>query len=105
AGQVTFIGTVREEARTPGGSPTAIALRLKVQNRQITEVETLMVRSTATQNAGRGAGPGGVAAGPFTGAAVNLERLGRPHALFTQPIPEGQRMSREELIRVANMYF
>jgi hypothetical protein len=105
AGQVTFIGTVLEDARTPGGSPTAIALRLKVQNRQITEIETLMVRSTATQNAGRAAGPGGVPAGPFTGAAVNLERLSRPPALFTQPIPDAQRMSREALIRTANMYF
>src|SRR5215470_5813487 len=41
AGQVTFIGTVREEARGPEGTPSAIALRLKVRNRQITEIETL----------------------------------------------------------------
>jgi hypothetical protein len=105
AGQVTFIGTVLEEARTPGGSPTAIALRLKVQNRQITEIETLMVRSTATQNPGRGATPAGAPAPPFTGAGVNLERLGRPHALFTQEIPPAQRMSRDDLIRTADMYF
>src|SRR6476619_675750 len=32
AGQVAFIGTVREEARNADGSPTAIALRLKVEN-------------------------------------------------------------------------
>ncbi|HVL90229.1 MAG TPA: hypothetical protein VM841_08355, partial [Actinomycetota bacterium] len=69
AGQVTFIGTVVEEARTPGGSPTAIALRLKVENRQIAEIETLMIRSTAAQNTGRGAG--GAPASAFTGAAVN----------------------------------
>src|SRR5262249_52774705 len=47
AGQVAFIGTVKEEARGPEGTPTAIALRLKVENRQITEIETLMIRSTA----------------------------------------------------------
>src|SRR5215468_7658991 len=29
AGQVAFIGTVREEARNPDGSPSALALRLK----------------------------------------------------------------------------
>src|SRR5215831_8584202 len=43
AGQVAFIGTVTEEARGAQGSPTAIALRLKVDNRQITEIETLTI--------------------------------------------------------------
>src|SRR5215813_4747705 len=52
AGQVAFIGTVVEEARGPEGTPTAIALRLKVENRQITEIETLMIRSTAAAPAG-----------------------------------------------------
>ena len=103
AGQVAFIGTVREQTRTPEGSPTAIALRLKVRNRQISEIETLMVRSTVAQNAGRGAAAG---AGPtLTGAAVNLERLGRPHPVFTEEIPPAERMSRDALIRTANMYF
>jgi hypothetical protein len=105
AGQVAFIGTVLEEARTAGGSPTAIALRLKVQNRQISDIETLMIRSTAAQNTGRGAGRGGAAPSAFTGAGVNLERLGRPHPVFTQEIPTAARMSREDLIRTADMYF
>ncbi len=102
AGQVAFIGTVREEARTPEGLPTAIALRLKVENRQITEIETLMVRSTAPQ-AGRGATQG--AAAQPTGAAINMERLGTPHRSFTELVPPAERMSREDLIKVANMYF
>ena len=109
AGQVAFIGTVREEARGPEGSPTAIALRLRVANNQITEIETLMIRSTAaTQNAGgRGApaAPGAQANGGYTGAAVNLERLGTPNKLFTEVIPPAERMSREDLIKTANMYF
>src|SRR3954464_8943949 len=42
AGQVAFIGTVREEARNPEGSPTAIALRLRVENRQTTPIETVL---------------------------------------------------------------
>lgn len=100
AGQVTFIGTIREEARTPEGLPTALALRLRVQNRQITEIETILVRSTAGAPA-RGGGP----ATQTTGAAVNMERLGTPHASFTEVIPPAERMSREELIKVANMYF
>jgi hypothetical protein len=111
AGQVAFIGTVREEARGAEGTPTAIALRLKVENRQVTEIETLMVRSTAaTPNGNRGAAPN-AAAGPtapapaFTGAAPNMERLGSPHPSFLAPIPPAERMSREDLIKTANMYF
>src|SRR5262245_28402486 len=101
AGQVAFIGTVREEARGPEGLPSAIALRLRVENRQITEIETLMVRSTAaTGNAGRGA-----QANQPTGAAINMERLGTPHRSFTDAIPPAERMSREDLIKTANMYF
>jgi hypothetical protein len=106
AGQVAFIGTVSEEARGSAGSPTAIALRLKVQNRQITEIETLMVRSTVPQNPGRGAAGGAVATAPaFTGAGVNLERLGTPNHLFLESIPPAERASRDELIKAGNMYF
>jgi hypothetical protein len=108
AGQVAFIGTVREEARGSEQSPTAIAVRLKVENRQITEIETLLVRSTAAQNPPRGAAPAPTAAAPrpaFTGAAVNMDRLGKPHASFFEVIPPAERMSREDLIKTANMYF
>ncbi len=106
AGQVAFIGTVREEARGAEGTPTAIALHLKVENRQITEIETLMIRSTAATGAnGRGGAPAAPAAAAFTGAAPNLERLGKPHASFLEPIPAAERMSREDLIKTANMYF
>jgi hypothetical protein len=105
AGQVAFIGTIREEARSADGMPTAIALRLRVENRQITEIETLLIRSTVTQNAGRGAAPATTAAPVITGAAVNLDRLGTPHHSFLETIPAAERMSREDLIKTANMYF
>ena len=105
AGQVAFIGTIREEARNPEGSPSAFALRLKVENRQITEIETLVIRSTAAQAGGRGTAPNGAPAPAFTGAAVNLERLGSPNKLFLEAIPPAERMSRDDLIKYANMYF
>jgi hypothetical protein len=110
AGQVAFIGTVREEARGPEGTPTAIAWRLKVENRQVTEIETLMIRSTAaapTGNRGRGGAPAPAtpAAPAFTGAAVNMERLGSPHRTFLETIPAAERISRDDLIKTANMYF
>ena len=46
AGSVAFIGTIKEEGRTPS-EPIAgvIALRLKVANRQISEAETFVVRN------------------------------------------------------------
>jgi hypothetical protein len=34
-----------------------------------------------------------------------VEKLGAPHAVFLQPIPEAQRASRAELIKTANYYF
>jgi hypothetical protein len=106
AGQVTFIGTIREEARGPEGSPSALALRLKVRNRQITEIETLVIRSTIPPNAaGRGAAPAPAATPTYTGAAVNLEKLGKPHRLFMETVPPAERMSRADLIKTADMYF
>ena len=99
AGQVAFIGNLREEARGPEGIPTSIALRLKIENRQITEIETLMIRSTIP------AGERGAPPRPPTGAAVNMERLGTPNHLFTETIPPAERMSRDDLIKTANMYF
>jgi hypothetical protein len=104
-GQVTVITTVTEDGPAGGQSVASmLALRLKVQNRQISEVEALFVRPPA--NAGAGGGRGGAAAAtPPPPPAARLEALGKPHALFLEPIPMAERMSRAELIRVANMYF
>ena len=86
AGSVAFIGTIKEEGRTPD-KPIAgvIALRLKVENRQITEAETFVVRNPDT--------------------AERLEKIGTPNHLFLEAVPEAQRMSRADLIKTANMYF
>ena len=85
-GSVAFIGTIKEEGRTPsepvGG---VIALRLKVNNRQISEAETFVVRNPQT--------------------AERLEKIGTPNHLFLEAVPEAQRMSRADLIKTANMYF
>ena len=86
AGSVAFIGTIQEEGRTPDmpiGS--VLALRLKVEKGQISEAETLVVRDAM--------------------AAARLEKIGTPNHLFLEAVPEGQRMSRAELVKTANMYF
>ena len=112
-GQVALITTVTEDGAAQGQDvPSMLALRLKVVNRQISEAETLFVRPAALGGGrgaapARGAAPGGGRATqpPPPPPAVRLETLGAPNALFTQPIPAGERMSRADLIRIANMYF
>ncbi len=86
AGSVAFIGTIKEEGRT-SSEPMAgvIALRLKVEKQQISEVETLVVRNPQT--------------------AERLDKIGTPNHLFLEAVPESQRMSRADLVKTANMYF
>ena len=86
AGQVAFIGTLREEnAQQKDGAPVLVALRLKVQTRTISEIELLVVRN---ENAAR-----------------NSEKLGMPNHLFLEDVAPAERMSRAELVTTANMYF
>jgi hypothetical protein len=120
-GQVALITTVTEEGASPQQTVASmLALRLKVVNQQISEVEALFVRP-ATGGAGGGGGargaapaagaPAGAAGGargtaaPAVPPANRLEALGTPNPLFMQPIPVAERMSRENLISVSNMYF
>ena len=86
AGQVAFIGTLREDDRAKKeGTAVLVALRLKVQNQQIAEIELLVVRNEM--------------------AALNCEKLGQPNHLFLEDVPAAERMSRADLVKTANMYF
>jgi hypothetical protein len=80
AGQIVTFSTMRE-----AGTPMIIALRLKVDNRRISEIETILAHS---ENGAKG-----------------FEALGQPRAAFTRPTPPADRVSRADLVRVANMYF
>lgn len=84
AGQVAFMGTMKEAE-----VPVAVAIRLKVVNRQVAEIETFVVRGGLNN----------------TKAGAELEKLGKPNELFTTEIAPADRTTREELIKVANMYF
>lgn len=79
-GQVAFMGTMREDPNLP----VIIGIRLKVENRQISEIENMVVRDAL--------------------AATNLEKIGKPNAVFLEAIPAAQRAPRAELVRVANLY-
>jgi hypothetical protein len=86
AGQVAFIGTLREEnQQNKDGAAVLVALRLKVEKRQISEVELFVVRNE--------------------NAAKNCEKLGMPHHVFLEAVPPGERMPRADLVKTANMYF
>jgi hypothetical protein len=77
AGRVSFLGSIKED-----GLYAMLAVHMKVVKRQITELETLVQRN---EKSGEG-----------------FEKIG---FTWTQPIPENERMSRDELVRVANLYF
>jgi hypothetical protein len=83
-GEVGFMGVMRE-----ANVPVTIALRLKVVNKQISEIESFVVRTGINNSTG----------------AAELEKLGKPRAPLTAAVPASERMSREDLIKTANMYF
>jgi hypothetical protein len=85
-GQVGFIGTVLEN-----GTPVLLALRLKIEDQTVSEVETIVARGQFL--------PTLPAAGPA------MEARGQPRAQFLRTVPEKERLTRAELARIANSYF
>jgi hypothetical protein len=85
AGQVAFFGSIEEDNRDPDkGTPALIALRLKVHNQQIAEIEQIVIRDEKT-------------AARVDGLTVNRAYL--------EAVPTSERMSRADLITTANKYF
>jgi hypothetical protein len=85
AGQVAFFGTIEEENRDPAkGTPVLMALRLKIKDGQITEIEQLMARDEKPAQA-------------MDGKQVD--------PIYLATVPKSERTSRAELIATANKYF
>jgi hypothetical protein len=102
-GQVGVITTVKEDGPSAAESlDSMLALRLKVVNRRISEVETIFVRPAAPARGARGTPP---PPPPPPPPAQRLEALGVPHELMLQPIPAAERMTRGQLIATADAYF
>ncbi len=99
--QVAFIGTAREGAAGKDGqSPlVAVAIRLKIVDDKITEAEQLVIRPEANPMGG------GQSSMSFPPTGESVEKLGKPHEVYFQVIPEGKRPSREEMIKTADYYF
>jgi hypothetical protein len=80
-GQVGFMGVVIEH-----GHPQILALRLKVENKKISEIEAIVARS---------------AGGPTSKPPEAL--VDKP--IFHEALKPSERRWREELIKIANSYF
>lgn len=80
AGQVALMGTIRE-----AGVPTVFVVRLKLVDQRIAEAETLVIRNKE--------------------AAERLDAVGAPRTVLLTSVPERERMSRDDLVRTADMYF
>ena len=84
-GQVVFMGTMRE-----AGAALLMSLRLRLELGRITEIESIYYRQG-------GGGPSGIA---------DLDKPGyKPEDLWFKSIPPQQRLSRQEMIAIADGYF
>lgn len=81
AEQVGFMGVIREN-----GAPVIVALRMKADNRQLTQVESLVARND----------PGGMG---------RPEALVTPRPLLLEQLSPGDRSPREKLLGIVNSYF
>jgi len=80
-----FIGVVTEHM--PPGQParnTILALRIKVANLRITEAEAVVVRNVSE---------------------ANMANLKTPRPAILETLPAAQRRSRQDLIKISNLYF
>jgi hypothetical protein len=84
SGEVGLLTTMTE-----ANVPVSVAIRLKIDNRQVAEIETFVVRTGLSTGAG----------------AAELEKLGSPNQVFLAAVPQSERASREDLIKTANLYF
>jgi hypothetical protein len=81
AGQVMFMGVLEEN-----GAPVIVCFRLKVELRQISQIEAVVSRKEP-------------------GSLARPENLVQPNALFSEMLTPAQRRSRQNMIAIANSYF
>jgi hypothetical protein len=83
-GQVVFMGTMQE-----AGAALLLSLRLRIELGRITEIESVYFRSG-------GAGPNNIPA---------MDQAGKPDNMWLKSIPSAQRLSRQQMISIADGYF
>ena len=82
SGQVAFVGLIKTKDNEE--NPVQLSMRLKVENSQITEAEAIVVESMM----------GGM------GGAMTV-----PPAAYSQSLAPEEQLSREELVKISNLYF
>ena len=80
-GQAAMFGVVVED-----GKPAHLMLRLKVEDRRITEIETIVLRPAENNGFGN-------------------PMAMKPRAPFYEDVPEADRLTRVQLVSMANAYF
>nr|WP_166174893.1 hypothetical protein [Altererythrobacter segetis] len=105
--QVAFLGTMMEQASTSAAGaarppePVGIDVRLRIDaSGKISEVEQIVARPDRPLGA-----TSAPSSSPFPATGAAVEAMGSPHPIFLQAVPEKERMSRADLIAVANQYF
>jgi hypothetical protein len=83
-GQVGFMGTMQE-----AGTAILMSVRLRIELGRITEIESVFFRPG-------GGGPNNIAA---------MDQAGKADDMWFKSIPPAQRLSRQEMIAVADAYF
>ncbi|HXQ25818.1 MAG TPA: hypothetical protein VN822_05360 [Candidatus Acidoferrales bacterium] len=81
AGAIGVFALVKEN-----GTPAILMVRLKVANRQITEIETLVARKDTT-------------------AFLNTDNLTEPRPIFLETVPAADRPPRPEMVSMVGKYF
>jgi hypothetical protein len=90
SGQAGLFGTVSEN-----GGLNYISLRVKITEALISEIELIVVRPSGMMTLGQ-------PQPPSTGQIMDQKT---PRPQFLQTVPPAERMSREELVKIANSYF
>src|SRR3989441_10460453 len=83
-GQAAYMGTMKE-----AGGPLLMSLRLRVELGRITEIESIYFKPG-------GRGPNNIA---------DMDKPYKPEEIWFKSIPPDQRMSRQEMIAIADAYF
>jgi len=105
--QVAFMGTMMEQASSSAAGaarppePVGIDVRLRIDaGGRISEVEQIVARPDRPLGA-----TSAPSSSPFPATGAAVEAMGSPSPVFLAAVPEKERMSRADLIAVANQYF
>ena len=112
-GTATALGTYRNVFEDPAAGQAVVfvvlhehnyldllSTRLRVKDGKVSEIETIISRPALTIGS-----QGANSRGPAASGPEALEKRAQPDPLWAADVPRAERMSRAELLKVANQYF